>query len=214
MNDRQITYTNMFRAVQKFCTDHDATLNTYPFFTEHAAELQANISHIEQLDVAASADISGVTEDKDALEDALAKATLRLVGSLKLLYKKTKDQQHFNAIDFTRSQIFHTADNTLLTRATLVHEHASSNLAADPAYGITQELVDALNDLINRYKEVMRSPQGAITDRKFSKEDLRNTIDLTLKETLNEGLDIVLEMASAEHPDLYTQYLDARKLKG
>ena len=150
--------------------------------------------------------------DKETLEDQLATATIAAISRLKMLYKKTQNQQQFNEIDFTKSQIEHVPDNTLLTRAAIISEHLQTNASADPKYGITAERIEALKNLTDQYRQVLRSPQDAIKARKYTNENLQELIDVTLKETLKEGLDLVMEMAEEDHPELYRQYLDARKL--
>lgn len=212
MNNRQETYVNMFRDTATFGASQAETLNTYPFFDEYFNELTANITQIEKLDRESSVDITGVAADKEKLEDDLATATIAAISRLKMLYKKEQNQQQFNEIDFTKSQIEHVPDNTLLTRPAIISEHLQTNASADPKYGITAERIEALKNLADQYRQVLRSPQDAIKARKYTNENLQELIDVTLKETLKEGLDLVMEMAEEDHPGLYRQYLDARKL--
>lgn len=208
MNNRQETYVNMFRDTATFGASQAETLNTYPFFDEYFNELTANIAQIEKLDRESSVDITGVAADKEKLEDDLATATIAAISRLKMLYKKEQNQQQFNEIDFTKSQIEHVPD----TRAAIISEHLQTNASADPKYGITAERIEALKNLADQYRQVLRSPQDAIKARKYTNENLQELIDVTLKETLKEGLDLVMEMAEEDHPGLYRKYLDARKL--
>ncbi len=205
-------YVNMFRDTASFGDSHANTLNPYPFFEEHLNELTTNITQIEKLDQESSIDITGIAADKERLEDELAAAAVGAISRLKMLYKKEQNQQKFNEIDFTRSQIEHVPDNTLMTRAAIVSDHLEASNGADPMYGITEERAATLKTLTGQYRTVLRSPQEAIKARKYTNEDLQGLIDLTLKETLKEGLDLVMEIAAEDHPDLYRQYTDARKL--
>ncbi|MGQ1890748.1 hypothetical protein ACT29H_09925 [Thermophagus sp. OGC60D27] len=211
MDKRQANKFNMFKVVRDFLSDHSATLGQYLHFSEMLEKFSSLLSSIGELDSHAVTKTSGLTQEKAAARERLIKATMLVVRILKAYATFSDNESLLENIDFTLSSLSRISEQKLLARAQKVIQEAEACLTEAEPYGLTTEKMDELTAAFKEFDERQSTIRKAIVVRKNISEQVEALME-EADDLLKDKIDIILELASNDHPELYNQYLGAREI--
>jgi hypothetical protein len=188
MDNIQFNQLNMFRAVSKHASKHQAITDTIPAFKNGIIALNVKITAIQTTSGEQDLAISGVTENKKQLQEALVQSTFSHISPTKAYAVSINNQTLEEQMNLSITDLRETNDNQIAQTAQTLLGIVNGLVASLNTYGITPATITSWQQDINNYLNVALNPRIAITHRATLTEELvtlfkeANTI---LKKTLD-----------------------------
>lgn len=153
----------------------------------------------------------GVRAVKDHERVAAVKKFYVLSSALSAFAVVSEDVELFNRTRYTRNALSKLSREELLIQMSALIDLGTQHVNDLAPYSVDQAFMDDIILLHNEMKVVLNSPRQAIIERKRATERLE-LICSRLDQILNDQLDKLVDILEAEHPDLFTDYRNARKV--
>jgi hypothetical protein len=209
MNADQQNKLAMYLAVKAICDAAQAIWTPLAAFATHYTAFLAKTGLIQQLAAAQAADRTGAARDKAGIQETLADAVLTIGGALTAYATVKGDQTLKEKVDLSRYAFLRQRDVEMAGTADLIHSEASSRLALLAPYGVTQLLLDDLDDKIDAYSAIAEAPRAGIAGRKTLTTQLEQEFrkaDVILRDILDR---LALQFKTTA-PTFHSDYTNAR----
>lgn len=209
MTDAQSNNLDMYLVVQDFYQDNQAIIDTVLARANAFAQLNANITAINQQAAGQSTNTTGVAQDKSALRDTLDNITAATLATAKAWANANSNNTLAAEFDYSLSEIQRIKDDTMQAFCDHRIQLINDNLAALVDYGIDAAAITAWQDALNAYTAVLESPRQAINTRALHTQNLKTLFSAT-SELFTEQLDPLMLRFKQENPPIYAAYKQAR----
>lgn len=174
-------------------------------------ELKSLINQIDQAKQNISQTKSGLSIEKQNLQEDLIEQTFELASMLLAYAGRTNNNVLQAKVDFPISQLKMLRDGELATTSRNILALRQGNEEPLVEYGVNNEKVNALTDLIDRYEQELPYTRITVSGRKATNENLK----ILLKEAMDitsKQIDRLMVGMKNIQPGLYASYINARKI--
>ncbi|MBI3502286.1 MAG: hypothetical protein HY063_10880 [Bacteroidetes bacterium] len=188
MDNIQFNQLNMFRSVSKHASKHQPITDTIVAFKNGIIALNVKITAIQTTSGEADLAISGVTENKNQLQEALVQSTFSHISPTMAYAVSINDTTLEGEMNYSITDLQRLNDDQLGQDAQTLLGIVNNLISSLSDYGITPATINSWQQDINNYLAVLANPRIAITHRATLNEELvtifkeANTI---LKKTLD-----------------------------
>jgi hypothetical protein len=211
MNAQQEAKLQMYRAVENYCDANAAIIGTNAAFMAAFGDFKAKIAAIIITAQADDVPITGITADKNALKQALCGQAADLASIINAYAATVGNNTLRQQVDFSASALLKTREDLLAPRCQNIHDAGTANLAALADYGVTNQMLTALQTAIDAYAAATPKSRTAINERKTTTANLA----AQFKETdglLETRMDKIVVAFKTNDPDFVRTYEAARRL--
>lgn len=210
MNSHQIDKFNMYLKVDDFFDDHTADTASHPQIAPKHTLFKGLLDDITLQEATASADNTGVAEDKAALR---TKAEIEIFDALTAVSGFARDNDNFTLlrkVDFTMSQLQKLRDMMLYAHGKEVERHATAHALALSSYAYTAVQLATLGTSLSSFFASISEPKDAIEASAVA----GHTVDrlFVQADNLLEHLDIYMDSFRFSTPALWDEYRMARSI--
>ncbi|NJN28442.1 MAG: hypothetical protein HC819_21955 [Cyclobacteriaceae bacterium] len=209
MTKKERNKVTMFNTVSKWLAGSKEAIIALPNLEETLEAFNAQLSKITALDSDVVSDASGLSADKEILKDDLSRKSLVVTRILKAYATFMGNNELLNSIDFTKSQLYYVADQILQSRAALLLKTAENIGNSAEAYGLTPAIVSELEAAAATFSEQVTLPRQGVISKKDTREQMADLIAV-IDNLLSEKLDVLMDLAGINSPELLNQYKAAR----
>jgi hypothetical protein len=111
---------------------------------------------------------SGIAFGKQILKEDVANAVFLLSGKIKSYTINEMLYTLQSEVSYTQSRLLHLSDIKLIATTNTIINIATTNLSNLAIYGVTQQLIDATQTIINTYEANIPKPKESITNKKIA----------------------------------------------
>ena len=174
-------------------------------------ELLQLVEQIKQAKQLTSQSNSGLVVAKQNLQDSLIEQAFELASMLYAYASRNNEAILQAKVDFSISQLRNLRDDELATACTNVLTLGETKREALGEYGVTNEQLNSIDDLINQYVQQLPNRRITVSERKTANEKIKTLLTQALQ-VASEQLDRMMVKFKNTQPDFYTSYLNARKV--
>jgi len=210
MNKRQTRKLNMAITVLDNMDTNQSLWNTVPAISPKVESLRTITNRILQLEQTQQNDITGNREGKERKLATLAAKAIAIAKPLACFARDSENQTLLAEIDFELTHILQTKDLTAIDRSRTILDKATQHKTELIPYGITQAILDELEDAIDQFSQVMTTPRVARTLTKTATHAIKaeaGKLDTTLI-----TLDQILTPFRTTKKTFYNTYINARQI--
>lgn len=213
MNNIQFNQLNMFRAVSKHAANSQEITDTILAFKNGIIALNVKITAIQTTSGEADLAITGVTTNKNQLQEALVQSTFSVISPVKAyaVLLDPPDTTLEAQMDLSVTDLRRLNDDQIGQDAQTLLGIVNPLIPELDDVGITPAIITSWQGDITNYLNALANPRIAITHRASLTGEL-----VTLFEEANKILKKVLDPISisfkAENPHYYTDYQKAREI--
>ncbi len=213
MDNIQFNQLNMFRTVSKHAANAQEITDTIVAFANGITALNVKITAIQTTSGEADLAITGVTANKNQLQEALVQSTFSVISPVKAhaLLLDPPDTTLEAQMDLSVTELREKNDDQIGQDAQTLLGIVNPLVAELDDVGITPAIIASWQVDITNYLAALANPRIAITHRASLTGEL-----VTLFEEANKIIKKVLDPISisfkAENPHYYTDYQKAREI--
>lgn len=213
MNNIQFNQLNMFRTVSKHAANAQAITDTIVAFKDGITALNVKITAIQTTSGEADLAITGVTTNKNQLQEALVQSTFSVISPVKgyAVLLDPPDTTLEEQMDLSVSELREKNDDQIGQDAQALLDIVTPLVPELVAVGITPAIIASWQGDITNYLNALANPRIAITHRASLTGEL-----VTLFKEANKILKKVLDPISisfkAGNPHYYSDYQKAREI--
>jgi hypothetical protein len=212
MNDRQEAKLNMFQIVLEVCRKNEPVYSGIPAFGNGVKQLDDSIFAIKQTAGQQSGKIVyGVSTEKSAAVDILAQEGVKVANAIYVYALTTGNKLLIPKVSVNKSMFYAGHYNDVLILAKNIATEAHIYAAALPDYGIDDAAINALDNAIGAFEQVINKPQVAIDERKLYTGNLKQLFAET-DSILYDHLDKLITLFKISEPDFFALYKTARNV--
>lgn len=172
---------------------------------------KAAMDAIESADKRRSEKLGGVTENKYQLQDDLANQATLIASAIGAYALLRKDMELKEAMNFTRSELFYGANQSLTTKCANILAKARELGAALKDFGITDALLERLASVMEQYAGNMHQPRNMAAERKVAGMQVAELLK-QLHVIFTEQLDALMLFFKFSRPEFYQEYKAKRSI--
>ena len=204
----QITQQDMLLRLVNVLIQFTLVWNKIRAFADRREQLGVRLELIKTLAKDQELIRAGVRPERDRYRDLLINAMLILGGQILGWTTVTKDAKLRGRMAMSRTGL-REAGLQLAGLAREVHDVASRNLEALADFGVTQDQVEQLDDLIKVYDALAGSPREAIKSQKTVTRLLDRELHLAMADA-KEFFDPMMLQFEEREPEFFAAYQSAR----
>jgi hypothetical protein len=189
--------------------DYKPIWQTLPGFVKHQGNLATEIAFITKNLPKTIRRKTGSAADKEAARLAMCKAALIIAGGVASYAHEAGNHELLVRVDTHLTLLMSGRGQDSLSKCDDIHAAATANLSVLADSGVTQANLDALQELITSYEELLPQPRVAISSAKGVGQAIDAALD-RLDGILNNGLDNLMLKFEDPNPDFYRDYTNAR----
>ncbi|HEX8736288.1 MAG TPA: carboxypeptidase-like regulatory domain-containing protein [Pyrinomonadaceae bacterium] len=211
MRSLQEAKLNMYQTVKTHCDGNATVVASIPAFQTAFNDFKAKIAEIVAAAQQKSADLTGITADKNQRKQALCQQTAKIAGALYAFAATTSNNELKQQVNVSLSKLQKLSDNQLIARCQNIHDAGVANIDALGDYGIKPGLLSALQTAIDEYAAAAPKPRTARSQRKAltgSLSDLFKEADAILIDRMDSFINLIRET----NPDFADIYENARQI--
>ncbi len=212
MTDKQEEKLSRFYAIRQFCEKKQAVWEDYLPFARSFACFAALLPQIEQNRDIQMTDITGVTIDKQNLQQELIDKTWMIASRVQSFAKVNEIENLVNAVKLTRSTLIRSNNSSLIGWSVIIGKNTGEYIGQLEPYGILQQDLDELDDLTGRFSKIVSSIDDASDRRKTATYELKRLFRETMA-TIGERLDLDAQYFKDSDAGFYDEYIAVRGLK-
>jgi hypothetical protein len=175
------------------------------------SDFQNLLADLKPIVEALSHDLTGITQYKRELRDKITAEALRLAGPIHAFASSTGASDLKADMDLSRSELKKIADTAIGDTVQKVATVAKKHLASLADYGVTNDSIQKLQEMISDYEKLIKAPRIATINRKEYNQSVLDIVK-NIYDLLNDRLDPLMETFSESHPEFYRKYFDAREI--
>ena len=211
MKSREENKYSMYLAVKKVLITNTAIWSGILGFASVVALFFAKLLLLKATDNKRTKKTKGITTDKKNKKVQLIDAIMAVAGAIKSFANDINDQDLFQTVNFTRSELETMNDSVLEEKGTLVFEVATLHAADIVPKGIDAAALVNFNTLIVEYGNLVQAPRNAISNKKTAGAALINLF-LNIDDLLHNNLDQLMQQFKITQPEFYGDYFNNRKI--
>lgn len=165
MNDYQKAKLTSLKLVVIQARNHPNEISLIPTFAAGINRLETISNQIDVVSVQQSRNITGVTEDKNAVLEDVIGYMIELSGAVHSYATSTSNQTLKAKVNYKESTIEKMSQPDLIAAATIVIEEADKIGPALASEGISTAELNEFKTTLNEFKETSTEPREAIIDR-------------------------------------------------
>lgn len=210
MTNTQENRLSMFLAARDFLLKNDAVTNNLPNFTRFFDELKSSVIDIQSWVELQEFDKTGIAIAKNKAKDALIIKTMDIANRLFAFAKFRNDSILMKEIGYKESYLRQTTDTLLKEKCQIVFDRASNFITDLAQYGVSQNMLDELKNLIADYGTSLPAPRIGIMEKKQATAKLAALFD---QANLHfNQIDTLIETLRYSDTVFYNGYHSARKI--
>lgn len=211
MNAYQKAKLLMVKGIIQLCDESPAIIALVVAFQNALTALKAKVAEIEETAELNSLSLTGITADKVNLKLILCQLAADLAGMIYAYASETANQTLKQEVNFSLTKLQKTRDSETALVCQAIHDRAFELKDVLENYGVTVEMLTALQTAINDYAAALPKPRTAIGKRKTRKEIIKQLFK-ELDEILNERMDALMGKFRTTHPEFYQTYFNLREI--
>ncbi len=210
MNTNQENKFSMWMVLRDFLLQNTAITDKLPGFALWSGKLADSIDKLHKTTAIQIAQVKGVTERKNKLEEDLMLKLLELAGKARAYSVMNGNWVLEGKFKVSRRQLRNLPDTLLIAKAQSLISTAREVQSDAAEYGLTPELLDQAQGLTEAYTQAVPEPRAGIDERK------RQT--LAIANVFMEGdevvkvLDVLVRIVEYTDPPFYSGYRSVRKI--
>ncbi|NVO10502.1 MAG: carboxypeptidase regulatory-like domain-containing protein [Bacteroidales bacterium] len=209
MNSNQEDKFSMYYGVRNTCEGHRRSWANNAVFAATYNLWVAKLPLIEANRDAQTLETTGITTDKTAKRAAMVEKASFLENRLQSYANVTTNHELLESIQYSASDFKKARDIDVVGICNIILAKATANAEAIVTYGVTAEMITALQDAIAAYSAMLAKPKTAKSQTKTATENLTKLFK-EADELLVKRLDLDIELFKTSMPDFYSQYKTAR----
>lgn len=211
MNKQETNRLVMMQALLSYLKQNRSIWQNSPIVVDAVNALEEITGSIELIRKSTGINQTGLVAEKKSLKGILISRTYQLVSPIFALASKTHDVVLKAKVGFSKSELEAQRDGELASTCKSMVEIARTYLAALAVYGITENELNELEELITSYEISLTSPRVTVSQRKASNEKLKGLFADSIV-LLNEQLKRLMIRFETTNPEFYAGYLNANKV--
>ena len=213
MDNIQFNQLNMFRTVSKHAANAQAITDTIVAFKNGITALNVKITAIQTTSGEADLAITGVTANKNQLQEALVQSTFSVISPVKAyaVLLDPPDTTLEAQMDLSVSELREKNDDQIGQDAQTLLNIVNPLVPELVDVGITPAIITSWQVDINNYLGALANPRIAITHRASLTAELV-TLFGEANEILKKILDPISISFKAANPHYYSDYKKAREI--
>ncbi|MBI4931009.1 MAG: hypothetical protein HY841_09625 [Bacteroidetes bacterium] len=211
MDNTQFNQLNMFRAVSKHASKHQAITDTILAFKNGIIALNTKITAIQTTSGEQDLAISGVTTNKKQLQEALVQSTFSHISPTMGYAVTINDTTLEEQMNLSITDLRDTNDDQIGQKAQTLLGIVNNLVGSLGDYGITPATINSWQQDINNYLNVALDPRLAITHRATLTAELV-TLFSEANKILKKILDPISISFKASNKHYLSDYEKAREI--
>ena len=201
----------MLKAVQNLLKQNRSLWESSTVMVTAVNKLEASINEIESIRLITDTDLTGITSDKLAQQEALIAQIYEFSSTLYAMASATENKILQGKVDFSESELQNARGGDLVSTCNSIAALIRENLTALVPYSLTEPDVVELEALIGSYSENLPTHRVSVSERKAANDRLK--MAFTKVDTfVNDQLDRLMVRYKRTNPDLYASYNNARRI--
>jgi hypothetical protein len=209
MNTIQEDKLSMYYVVRQVCDTHQSVWVENAVFAATHELWAVKIPMIEANRDAQTLATTGITTDKTAKRAVMTEKALFIANRLQSYATVVNNPALLESVKYSASDLKKARDTEVVGICNTICTKADDNAEALVPYGVTEELISELQEVIAVYSATQANPKAAISQTKTATENLARLF----KEAdilLTKRMDLDIELFKTSNPDFYSQYKTAR----
>lgn len=165
MTSRQEAKLSMYNAVSTYCANNASVTASVLAFQSAVTEFDNVVALIRNASQVETNAISGITEDKANLKEALCITAASVASSIFAYAVTINNAELKQQVNYPLSTLQYLRDELLAGTCRNIVGAGTANLAALVDYGITQPKLDDFIDQIEDYEDAVPEPRNAVSNR-------------------------------------------------
>jgi len=211
MDNTQFNHLNMFRAVSKHASNNQAITDTILAFKNGIIALNVKITAIQTTSGEQDLAISGVTTNKNQLQETLVQSTFSVISPVKAYAVSIGDTTLEEQMNLSVTDLQRLNDDALGQDAQTLLDIVNPLILSLGDYGITPAIITSWQTDITNYLDALANPRIAITHRATLTGELV-TLFSEANAILKKTLDPVSISFKAANPHYLSDYQKAREI--
>jgi cob(I)alamin adenosyltransferase len=211
MNKQDANKLVMMKALLSFLKLNQSVWQNSVPISEAVTALEELIGAIELIRQNTGVNQTGLVAEKKTLKAVMATKFHQTGSVLFALGSKTKDQVLQAKVNFAKSELEMQRDGQLLSTCRSMLEIARLHVSALGVYGIGEDELTEMEELIDRYEASLPSSRVSVMDRKGNNAKLKELFG-DAKVLLNDQLKRLMVRYEQSDPIFYVSFLDGLKV--
>ena len=201
----------MLNAVLRFLKQNNSAWANSTVMVELIGKLEALIGEIISIRLITEGDLTGITAEKLAQQEALINKAYELSSILYAMASSSENKILQGKVDFTESELTNARGGDLISTCLAIATLVGENLAALVPYALTEADVTVFEGMIGSFSENLPTHRVSVAERKAANERLKELFSM-VDILVNDQLDRMMVRYRSASPDLYAAYLNARAI--
>jgi len=211
MNARQETKRSMFLVVEEFINNAEPTvLAAMPNFETAFEDFQRGLADLRSESEKQIYSRTGYQMEKTEQRLLMADLCLDVSGRVRAYASNEGNTVLFEQMNRKKNAILKLNDTLILDYCQQVHDKTETLLPDLVAYGVVAADLQALQDAIDNYLDLIPLPRYEIVDRKQATRKIEEAINYCDEKI--KTMDILVTMLEFSNNPFFTNYFDNRKL--
>jgi hypothetical protein len=212
MTRNQNAKLNMYRTVLDVCKLNPNAYAGVKAFVDGVKELETNVADILTVEgLKSNVSVVSSTLNKQGTEDSLVVLTMQVANGSYALAFATGNTEWLKQSTTNKSELYRMRGNELLVKAKNISKNARANAEQLADYGITAEILTALDTVIAEFEQVLTKPRDTTVERKVYTESLPKLFSAA-DSTLYDKLDKLIVLFRNSAPEFFSAYRAARNV--
>jgi hypothetical protein len=201
----------MLKAVLNLLKQNRSLWETSTVMVALFNKLEAFINEIESIRLITDTDLTGITADKLAQQEALIAKIYEFSSILYAMASATENKILQGKVDFSESELQNARGGDLVSTCTSIAALIRENLTALVPYSLTEPDVVVLDEMIASFSENLPTHRVSVSERKAANDRMKDTFTKT-DQLMDDQLDRLMVRYKKTSPDLYAAYTNARRI--
>lgn len=166
---------------------------------------------LETLRIEQEVDITGLSDKKAELRSQAIQKGVVVQTALESYSSLCNLPILFKEIHYTPSDLKRMGDSDLVIVLKLIARKATEYIAQLPDYGMSEELLEQLEDATNLFNASVNTPKDGILTHKQITDKIGEEVKISMATV--KKIDLLMKIFSQTNPPLYSEYLGVRRLE-
>lgn len=171
MNQRDVNFVSMCRAVQLVLTTYQITWAAMPAFVVQANRFTQMVKDLDHAAEGAEIVTNGITEQKSDIEERAVRLAVNLAKRASVYALEVNDLALHEQLRESKTSLLRRPDNLTLSRLRDIHNRLNAIVGQLSDYFVRPGDLAMLNELNNAFEQQISTPRTAIVVRKGYNQD-------------------------------------------
>lgn len=210
MNTNQDNKLNMWLVLRNYLQENTAVTNQIPGFAVWFGRLEDCINRVMKTTEVQAAEVKGLTEVKNKLEEDLMLKLLEVAAKVRAHAVICDDLILEGRFKLSMRKLRNLPDTILLAKAQGLINDARTVQAEAAEYGLSLELLDQAQGLTDEYSQAMPQPRDGINRRKHQTRAMAE--EFKKGDEVLKGMDVLMGVVRYTDTLFYSAYRRARRI--